>query len=316
MNNTKNIDTLVNGERTFEVHWDIKNDSGYVLVKDIDHKNTNGFYLPENVIKGFKPQGYGVDFVKDQNIKYYLFKDVQPIGLDEGSMEDRFLAALKDNSLTTLAMTGGTYEVISSLVERERIDGSTHSLHYHAVNTNNNYYPFLYESKPHPSKDGLKVIQLVFEKDTPPDYIEKVIDIAKIVNFHSKLKNEVSYTILDNALSLNSIEDVNLEILVNYDYNSFVQELLNINVDEEHISIKPRIKVIENNTIKTVINNEDFAYIESIVNVAINSTCVHSIEVLEDTLNGIKKYNNTLLKVLLDIEAKKIEREELKKEKN
>lgn len=48
--------TYINGERTFEVNFNEKDDRGYVLVKDTSYGNGKGiFYLPDFVISGFKP---------------------------------------------------------------------------------------------------------------------------------------------------------------------------------------------------------------------------------------------------------------------
>lgn len=55
-NNTQAIETYVNGERTFEVDLQTKDERGYVLLKDISYGKDKGyFYVPNHVIENFKP---------------------------------------------------------------------------------------------------------------------------------------------------------------------------------------------------------------------------------------------------------------------
>lgn len=55
-NKQESTDIYINGERTFEVNINEKDDRGYVLVKDTSYKNGKGyFYLPLFIINNFKP---------------------------------------------------------------------------------------------------------------------------------------------------------------------------------------------------------------------------------------------------------------------
>jgi len=54
--NTKPTETYINGERTFEVDLNTKDERGYVLAKDISYSKDKGyFYIPVFVVENFIP---------------------------------------------------------------------------------------------------------------------------------------------------------------------------------------------------------------------------------------------------------------------